>query len=124
MLTSEPVSTRKHSLDSQSVTYKRRPVCWPATLVATSGWPWQERLCEVDHRREWSLSPPFELEKFQGRDLSCVHRAVLSSSWISLRIRSFNDMLVTVSIVSRAKNLVDGVGLVWVTNCSFCIKIY
>ena len=40
MQTSEPVSTRKHSLDSRSVTYKRRPICWPAVLVANSGWSW------------------------------------------------------------------------------------
>ena len=40
MLTSEPVSNRKRSLDSRSVTYKRRPVCcWPVALVATRGWP-------------------------------------------------------------------------------------
>ena len=39
MLTSEPVLTRKHSLDSRSVTYKRWSVCWQSALVATSGWP-------------------------------------------------------------------------------------
>ena len=39
MLTSEPVLTGKHSLDSRSMTYKRRPVYWPAALVTTSGWP-------------------------------------------------------------------------------------
>ena len=70
-------------------------------------------------RREQSLPCPFELEKFRGRELRCARGVVPTPLRISLRIGSFNDMSVTVWIVSRTKNLVDGVDLVRVTNCSF-----
>ena len=35
-----------------------------------------------------------------------------------------NNMSVTVQVVSHKKNLVDGVNLVWVINCSFYMKNY
>ena len=37
---------------------------------------------------------------------------------------SSNDMSVTVQIMSHKKNLVDGVDLIQVTNCSFYMKNY
>ena len=37
---------------------------------------------------------------------------------------SSNNMSVTIRIVYCKKNLVDGVDLVWVTNCSFHMKNY
>ena len=91
-------------------------------MGTTNDWLWRERLREGDRRREQSLPPPFELEKLWGRHLCWSCKTVLSSLRNSLRIRSFNDMSVTVSIVFRTQNLVDGVDLVRVTKCTFYYK--
>ena len=79
----------------------------------------RKRLREVDRRREQSPPPPFKLEKLRGCDLCWACKTVLSSSLNILRVRSSDDTPVTVHIVSHTKNLVDGVDLVRVTNCSF-----
>ena len=61
---------------------------------------------------------PFELEILRGRDLCWACKTVLSSSQNSLRMRSSN-MSVTVRIMCHTKDLVNGVNLIQVTNCSF-----
>ena len=48
-------------------------------------------------------TPPFELEKLLGRGLCWACKNVLSSFRNILRIRSADDMSVTVCIMSRTK---------------------